>query len=80
MSELLNEKQVAEIIGMSVFWLRRKRWEGGGIKYIKLGTASRGAVRYRKCDVEVYITERVRKSTSDAIVAADDQKATPQVA
>lgn len=63
MSNLLNEKEVSKLIGMSVHWLRRKRWSGGGIPYCKLG--ERGAVRYRSSDVEEFIAGKVRKSTSD---------------
>lgn len=63
MSNLLTEKEVAKLIGMSIYWLQRKRWSGGGIPYCKLG--ERGAVRYRRSDVEEFIAGKVRKSTSD---------------
>lgn len=70
MTKLLNENQVAQMTGMSVFWLRRMRWRGGGIPYIKLGVGARAAVRYRQEDVETYIADRMRESTSDAGTAA----------
>jgi hypothetical protein len=63
MSVLLKEQKVAEMTSMSVHWLRRKRWSGGGIPFIKLG--ERGAVRYRQEDVDLFISNRVRSSTSD---------------
>ena len=63
MSELLKEQEVATLIGMSLAWLRRKRWEGGGIPFIKL--SDHGAVRYRQEHVDQYIESRVRRSTSD---------------
>lgn len=63
MSILLNETQVAEMIALSVHWLRRKRWSGGGIPFIKI--AENGAVRYRREDVESFINCRVQASTSD---------------
>jgi predicted DNA-binding transcriptional regulator AlpA len=63
-AELLKEDEVARMIGMSVHWLRRMRWCGGGIPFIKL--TMKGAVRYRKKDVEAFVAERVRKSTSDS--------------
>lgn len=63
MSTLLTEKEVANLISMSVHWLRRKRWSGGGIPFCKLG--ERGAVRYRIEDVELYLNNNLRKSTSD---------------
>lgn len=30
MPKLMTEKETAAMVGMSVHWLRRKRWEGGG--------------------------------------------------
>jgi len=60
---LITEKEVAQLIGLSVHWLRRKRWSGGGIPYIKIG--EHGAVRYRPEDVDAFVSDRVRKSTSD---------------
>jgi hypothetical protein len=62
---LLNEKETADLLRMSVHWLRRKRWEGGGIPFIRLGEGSKGAVRYRLEDIESYVAARVRRSTSD---------------
>ena len=65
MSELLKEQEAAKLIGLSVHWLRRKRWSGGGIPYCKITEGPGGAVRYRQEDVEAFIASRVRKSTSD---------------
>jgi predicted DNA-binding transcriptional regulator AlpA len=67
MTVLLTEKQVAQRISLSVHWLRRKRWAGGGIPFVKLSDG--GAVRYRENDVEAFLTSRVKRSTSDAAVA-----------
>lgn len=58
---LLNEVQVAKMLGMSPAWMQRKRWEGGGPPYIKIDHA----VRYREEDVKDWIDARVRTSTSD---------------
>jgi hypothetical protein len=63
MSTLMKESEVALMIGLSVHWLRRMRWSGGGIPFIKLN--ERGSVRYRREDVEEFVADRVRKSTSD---------------
>jgi predicted DNA-binding transcriptional regulator AlpA len=41
---LLTEKDAAPIIGMSVSWLQRARWKGGGPEYIKIRNGR--AVRY----------------------------------
>lgn len=63
---LLNEKEVAELIGMSVHWLRRMRWAGGGIPYMRMNPlGKRGAIRYRPEDIESFCTARVRRSTSE---------------
>lgn len=35
--KLLTTREVAEVIGKSEAWLIRKRWEGGGIPYRKIG-------------------------------------------
>lgn len=63
MNVLLKEQEVASMTGMSVHWLRRKRWEGGGIPFIKL--SAHGAVRYQPESVAEYIESRIRRSTSD---------------
>lgn len=63
MQRLLNEKEVAEQIGVSVHWLRKKRITGGGIPFIKLSDG-KGAVRYDQEAVEVFMRGRVRRSTS----------------
>lgn len=59
---LLQQKEVSEIIGLSEAWLERKRWEGGGIPYRKLGRS----VRYAENDVIEWIEAHgIRQSTSD---------------
>ena len=68
MSNLINEKEMAEMIGMSVHWLRRKRWSGGGIPFVKMSDG--GAVRYRREDGQIYVNSRMCKSTSDSAVKA----------
>ena len=51
------------MVGMSVHWLRRKRWEGGGIPFIKM--SEKGAVRYSEEVVIRYLDAHFRTSTSD---------------
>ena len=61
-TRLLTEKNVAEILAMSVSWLQRKRWEGGGPPYVKFDRA----VRYREHDLLAWIEERAgRRNTSE---------------
>lgn len=63
MSEkLLNEKEAAELMGLSVHWMRRSRWAGNGPEFIKIGG---GSVRYRPAAIEQFINARTRRSTSD---------------
>jgi predicted DNA-binding transcriptional regulator AlpA len=40
-NNLIHERDAARILGLSVAWLQRKRWEGGGPPYIKIGRAVR---------------------------------------
>lgn len=62
-NELLDEYQTAKLVHSSVSKLRRDRWAGGGIPFVKL--SDKGAVRYRRKDIDEFIESRVRKSTSD---------------
>jgi predicted DNA-binding transcriptional regulator AlpA len=39
--QLLNEREVAQILGLSVACLRKRRWERSGPPFIKLGVACR---------------------------------------
>jgi predicted site-specific integrase-resolvase len=63
MIRLMTEKETAQMVGMSVHWLRRKRWEGGGIPFIKM--TRHGAVRYSEDAVKAYLEAHFRTSTSD---------------
>lgn len=59
--QLLDTKQAAALIGMSVAFLERDRWAGARIPYIKIGAR---AVRYRLSDLMSYIESNMRLSTS----------------
>jgi predicted DNA-binding transcriptional regulator AlpA len=59
--QLLTEKDAAPIVGMSVAWLQRKRWEGGGPPYVKYDRA----VRYRESDLLTWIEAQICRNTSD---------------
>jgi hypothetical protein len=58
---LIDEHRAAAILGLSVKTLRRWRWAGSELPYIKLG---RSAVRYDLTDLENYIAAGRRQSTS----------------
>ena len=57
----LNEKQAAAEYGVSTAWFQRKRWDGTGPRYLKIGRA----VRYPRQELERFFGERLRASTSD---------------
>lgn len=63
---LLDEHQAAKILGVSVHKLRRDRWAGGGVNFVKMS----GAVRYSLAEIENFISAKTRKSTSDTGKAA----------
>ena len=59
---LLDQNEVSPLIHKSVAWLERKRWEGGGILYRKVGRH----VLYEESDVLAWIEKHPkRQSTSD---------------
>jgi len=58
---LVNEKQSAEILSLSIKTLQGWRWRGEGPRFLKLGRA----VRYRREDLTAYLDESLRSSTSE---------------
>lgn len=61
-NELLTTAQAAQCLGVSKAFLERDRWAGARIPYIKVGSR---AVRYRRADLDAYIEQQVRHSTSE---------------
>ncbi|MCH8859089.1 MAG: helix-turn-helix domain-containing protein [Proteobacteria bacterium] len=60
---LLDERQAAEYLGnLSVRTLQRKRMDGDGPVFVKLGKL----IRYRPSDLDSYVAANVRGSTSEA--------------
>lgn len=59
----LDEFQAAKLINCSVHKLRRDRWSGGGIPFVKV--SDHGTVRYQRTDIDAYLRSRLRTSTSD---------------
>jgi len=57
--EILNERQVQEIYGFSIPYLRRTRRERRGPRFLKVGKL----VRYRKSDIEAFLAAHVVEST-----------------
>lgn len=61
-SVLLNTKQAANYLGVSAAFLERDRWAGARIQFVKLGTRS---IRYRQEDLDNFIQQQIRYSTSE---------------
>jgi len=59
--KLLDTTEAANYLGVSKAFLERDRWAGARIPFIKIGSR---AVRYRQTDLDRYIEQQVRISTS----------------
>ncbi len=59
---LLNTKEAADFLGVSMAFLERDRWAGARIPFVRIGTR---AVRYQLSELEAYIAGQMRTSTSD---------------
>lgn len=59
---LLTTTDAAEFLGVSKAFLERDRWAGARVQFIKIGSR---AVRYRLSDLEEYIEQQIRHSTSE---------------
>jgi len=57
---LLSSIEVADIIGKSTAWLARKRWEGDGIPYRKIGRH----VRYQESVVMEWLNSQPQLSST----------------
>ena len=57
---VVNEVTAASITGISVSSLQKMRGRGDGPIYAKLGNR----VRYRLCDLDTYIAERIVANTA----------------
>ncbi len=61
MSKLLSTPEAADYLGVSKAFLERDRWAGARIPFIKIGSR---AVRYRVSDLDAFIEQQIRHSTS----------------
>lgn len=59
---LLNTKQAAQYLGVSAAFLERDRWAGARIPFVKIASRS---IRYRQSDLDQYIEQQIRYSTSE---------------
>jgi hypothetical protein len=62
LESLATTAQTAAYLNCSEALLERRRWDGTGIPYLKIGRA----VRYRKSDVLAYLEGKSRTSTTKA--------------
>jgi predicted DNA-binding transcriptional regulator AlpA len=60
--KLLTAKEVAEQTGLSVETLAQWRSQGRGMSYVKI---SRNCVRYRQCDLDGWLAERIVRTDQD---------------
>lgn len=60
--QLLTTKQAARYLGVSASFLEKDRWRGARIPFIRL---SRRSIRYRHADLDSYILEQTKTSTSE---------------
>ena len=59
--EILDTKAAAKRVGLAPVTLERKRLEGDGPQFAKLGKA----VRYRACDLDAWVASKLIRSTSE---------------
>jgi predicted DNA-binding transcriptional regulator AlpA len=62
----LKPKETATRTGVAENTLAKWRMRGEGPPFVKLSRGKQGHVRYRESDLERWMAERVRASTSDA--------------
>ena len=61
MSNLLTTKQLSERWGITEHGLRKRRMQGSGPQYVKLGEGRNAPIRYRVEDIEKYEKENLYK-------------------
>lgn len=59
--KLYDQAELIDPLKKSKQWFERKRWDGTGPKYIKIGRKP----LYRGSDLNAWLNEQVRSSTSD---------------
>lgn len=67
MREVFDTPEAAEYLHLSPPTLERFRHVGDGPAFCKLTSGRRGAVRYRRCDLDVWLAARVVRSTSEVM-------------
>ena len=62
MKRLFDQRELAKELGLSKRSLERYRLHGNGPRYVRVGSR---LIRYREEDVEAWINQSLRTSTSD---------------
>ncbi|WP_084143872.1 helix-turn-helix transcriptional regulator [Methylocapsa acidiphila] len=61
---LLDEKAVAQFLGLTPAALQAWRWKGGGPVFLKVGRC----VRYRQEDIDAWLAQRACANTAQEFV------------
>ena len=70
----LRAGELAKYLGVSKATLAKQRCLGGGIRFSRLGRC----VVYAVDDVEAYLVEHKRRSTSDSAISPGDASSKPR--
>jgi predicted DNA-binding transcriptional regulator AlpA len=63
MSRLLTPEEVAHVTGLSVETLAQWRSQKRGVPFVKI---SHNCVRYRQCDLDGWVVERIVRTDQDS--------------
>jgi len=64
---LVDEREAADLIGMTPRFMQARRSQGDGPPYVKISSR---CIRYRPEDLRTWAAERIRQSTADPGEAA----------
>jgi predicted DNA-binding transcriptional regulator AlpA len=67
MKHLLDQREAAELLGISPRTLERHRVAGTGPRFSRIGRL----VRYRQCDLATFVELNLRGSTSEVLPTSD---------
>jgi predicted DNA-binding transcriptional regulator AlpA len=62
--QLCKPGAAAQVIGVTTKHLARWRMTGKGPRFIKLGAAPQSQIRYRRSDIDAWLDEQARNSTT----------------
>lgn len=65
MTDLLTTDEAAQLLAVAPKTLRKWRYTGGGPMAVKLGPSRTSPVRYRRRDLERWLSQRVESRTHE---------------